>query len=307
IEFNAYDKVGGLEKMRRAWRVVQEIRRRRYDLALVLHRTPLAGMLTALAGVPIRIGFDWEGGGFALTEGVPFRADAHEIDRHMDCLQPLDIHTRELQPELHPPSTAVKAAEAFLQPHHIDPRGGPLVAVFPAGGINPGTIMVTKRWSLAGYQEVCSGLVRNYKARILLVGNSDDVLIGDALLADQWWAASAIRSEGGTSLMLLAALLQRCTLFIGGDSGPLHIADAVGLPTVSIYGPTDPRLLAPRGEWHRVIHKPQPCSPCYNPITVRTRKATVCRQKDTVCMESITSQEVLAAAEELLGRKGYQR
>jgi len=307
IEFNAYDQVSRMKKIKRAWQVIREIRRHRFDLALVLHRTPWAGVLTALGGVPIRIGFDWEKGGFAHTHRIPFRAEAHEIDRYLDCLQPLGIYAQRKEPELQPPPAVEKAAAAFLNQHGYNKESGPLIAVFPAGGVNPGTVMTTKRWSLAGYQSLCQQLINLYHARILLVGNQDDIKIGDQLVADQPWGASVIRSEGKTSLLLLAALLRQCTLFIGGDSGPLHMADAVGIPTVSLFGPTDPKLLAPRGQQHRVINKLLPCSPCYNPLTVRQADVTVCREQNLACMQNITSQEVLGAVEELLSLKGYHR
>ncbi|MCK5241783.1 glycosyltransferase family 9 protein, partial [bacterium] len=308
IEFNAYDKVTWLEKLRRTRRVIQEIKARNIDLALVLHRTPLAGILAAMAGVPVRIGFNWQGGGFAHTHPVPFRETKHEIDRHLDCLEPLDIHTKDIAPKLQPPPTASAAATAFLnQQGYPEGKAAPLIAVFPAGGVNPGTRMVTKRWSVQGFQAVCGKLVKNYGARILLIGNQDDVAVGDELVAKQSWSEAVIRSEGKTSLLLLAALLQKCVLFVGGDSGPLHIADAVGIPTVSIFGPTDPALLAPRGEQHRTIHKSLPCAPCYNPVTVKRKNVTVCQEKHLICMETISSTEVMQAVDELMHWKGYRK
>jgi len=300
IEFNAYAKIGFFGRIRQVIQVLAEIRRRKIDLALVLHRTPFSGMLTAWAGIPVRIGFDWENGGFGLTHRIPFRAEAHEVDRHLDCLAPLDIRPDGIEPELMPPQAADEAAEAFLNQYSGKQGKGPLIAVFPAGGVNPGTVMTTKRWSLQGYREVCRDLVERYDARILLVGNQGDLNTGDMLLAGQTWESRAIRSEGKTTLLMLAALLKRCALFIGGDSGPLHLADAVGIPTVSIFGPTDPALLAPRGRQHRVIHKVIPCSPCYNPITVQYGDATICKEKTLACMKAVTPADVLRAVDELL-------
>jgi ADP-heptose:LPS heptosyltransferase len=308
IEFNAYDKVSILTKLCRANRVIQEIKAQKIDVALVLHRTPLAGLLVAMAGVPVRIGFNWKGAGFAHTHPVPFQETKHEIDRHLDCLKPLDIHTKDIAPELYPPPAAQEAAIAFLN-HQGYPgkKVEPLIAVFPAGGVNPGTKMVTKRWTQEGFQAVCAQLVQKYNARILLIGNQEDVLVGNELVDNQEWSKQIIRSEGKTSLLLLAALLQKCVLFVGGDSGPLHMADAVGIPTVSIFGPTDPALLAPRGEQHRTIQKSLPCAPCYNPVTVRQKNVTVCQEKHLACMETITAKEVMMAIDELMNWKGYRK
>ena len=304
IAFNAYDPGPALAKLLRALPVVRRLRQERFDLAVVLHRSPLAGLLAAVGGVPVRLGFDWEGEGFSLTHPVPFRPDAHEIDRNLDCLKPLGLDVADTRTELIPSPAAEAAAEAFLAAAAAGSQ--PLIAVFPAGGVNPGTVMVTKRWTVAGYREVCEQLSRRYGARVLLVGSQDDAAVGDELAAGWSEARPLIRAEGQTPLMVLAALLRRCALFIGGDSGPLHMAAAVGTPTVSLFGPTDPKLLAPRGETHRVLFKSPECAPCYNPITVRQGRATVCRQGNLICLRSLMPAEVLEAAQELLAKKGYR-
>lgn len=306
IEFNAFDPGSALAKLGRAWPVVRRLRKNRFDLAVVLHRSPLAGLMVAAGGIPVRLGFDWEGEGFSLTHPMPFRPDAHEIDRNLDCLKPLGLNVSDTRTELVPSPAAEAAAEAFLRAAGAEAGVRPLIAVFPAGGVNPGTIMVTKRWPVAGYREVCARLARRFGARLLLVGSRDDAVVGDELAAGWPEDRPLIRAEGRTPLMVLAALLRRCDLFIGGDSGPLHMAAAVGTPTVSLFGPTDPRLLAPRGPAHRVLFKSPACAPCYNPITVRQGGVTVCRQGSLVCLQSLAPAEVLAAAEELLAEKGFR-
>lgn len=306
IEFNAYDPGPAWVKLGRAWPVIRHLRKERFDLAVVLHRSPLSGLMAAAGGIPVRLGFDWEGEGFSLTHPVPFRPDAHEIDRNLDCLKPLGLDTADTRTELTPSPAAEAAAEALLQALGAEAGGRPLIAVFPAGGVNPGTVMVTKRWPVAGYREVCAQLARRFGARLLLVGNRDDAAVGDELAAGWAEAQPLIRAEGRTPLLVLGAMLRRCSLFIGGDSGPLHMAAAVGTPTVSLFGPTDPRLLAPRGEAHRVLFKSPECAPCYNPITVRQGGVTVCRQGSLICLQSLTPELVLEAAAELLAGKGFR-
>jgi lipopolysaccharide heptosyltransferase II len=306
IEFNAYDPGSIPVKLARAWPVARQLRRERFDLAVILHRSPLAGLLAAAGRIPVRVGFDWEGEGFSLTHPVPFRPDAHEIDRNLDCLQTLGLKVTDTRTELIPSPAAEAAAGVFLKTIGAESEGRPLIAIFPAGGVNPGTVMVTKRWTVAGYREVCEQLSRRFGARLLLVGSRDDAAVGDELAAGWAEAQPLIRAEGQTPLMVLAAMLRRCALFIGGDSGPLHMAAAVGTPTVSLFGPTDPRLLAPRGEAHRVLFKSPDCAPCYNPITVRQGRVTVCRQGNLICLQSLTPAEVLDAAGELLAQKGFQ-
>lgn len=306
IEFNAYDKVGLLEKAKRVWQVVKEIRARQFDGALILHRTPLSGILAAAGRVPVRIGFNWEGAGFAHTHPVPFRAEAHEIDRNLDCIKIFGGAPTNKAPELNPDQEACTTAKQLLLKQGYTKSEQPLIAIFPGGGVNPGTVMTTKRWSLDGYQEVCRKLENRYHASLLFVGNDQDRLVSDALLKEQSFS-NVFRAEGKTSLMELAALLQQCDLFIGGDSGPLHMADAVGTATVSIFGPTDPHLLAPRGDQHRVIREPLRCSPCFTPITVREGNVNECKEGTMACMKTIDPEKVIEAAEELLEERGYIR
>jgi lipopolysaccharide heptosyltransferase II len=304
IEFNAYEPVGRMEKLRRAWQAIRAVRKGQFDLAFILHRTPLAGLLAAAGNVPIRIGFDWEGRGFAHTHPVPFRPEAHEVDRDLEGLKFLGLSAESRSLDLAVPPELEQAAKDFLTQQGYKRKAGPLVALFPGGGVNPGTVMTTKRWPLEGYQEVCQELSRGFKACMLMVGNTQDAEVIDRLLAGVQLDPPAIRSEGRTSLLMLAALLKQCDLFIGGDSGPLHIADAVGIPTVSIFGPTDPNLLAPRGSHHRVVRHALACSPCYTPVTVRQKDVTICREGTMACMRGIKANEVLEAAGELLKMKG---
>jgi lipopolysaccharide heptosyltransferase II len=300
ITFDAYDRVGWLEKIRRIGKVIRDIRQGQFDIAFVLHRTPLAGCLAAAGGVPVRIGFDWEGNGFSLTIPVPFRPNAHEVDRHLDCLKALGAAPEGNWLELTPPPEAQDVADEFLKHHRWSSAAGSLIALFPGGGVNPGTVMTTKRWSVAGYREVCRQLTYHLNARIILVGSSQDKEIGDELLEDERFEPPVIRAEGKTTLLVLAALLKQCSLFIGGDSGPLHVAAAVGTATVSIFGPTDPALLAPRGRRHRVVDRHLACAPCFTPVTVRQGDDAGCRLGTVQCMREITAEEVLKAAEELL-------
>jgi len=303
LEYDPYTRVNLLRKLARAWKAVQAIRAGRFDAVLVLHRSAGAALLPALAGVPVRIGFNWEGQGFSLTHSVPYRCEAHEVDRYLDCLRPLGLGPEGQDLELQ----VTDETEAFADSLLGGAVGaGPLIAIFPGGGINPGTVMLTKRWSVAGYRDVCRDLNQRFGARLLFIGNADDAVINDAVLGRDDYQPPVIRAEGRATLLQTAALLKRCDLFIGNDSGPLHIAAAVGTPTVSVFGPTDPALLAPRGKWHRVVHKSLACSPCYTPVTVLKGKATTCLLGTPVCMLDIAAADVLAVAEAVLREKGFQ-
>lgn len=305
IGLDPYSAPHLFEKVRRTFRAVREIRSRRFDAALILHRSGLAAFLPALSGVPVRIGFDWEGQGFSLTHPLPFRSGAHEVDRYLDCLRPLGVAPGTTDLEMNVPASAQDRADRFLAERADLHAGMPLVAVFPGGGVNPGTVMLTKRWTVAGYQEICRRLDRQYGARLLFVGSAGDAEVNDTVLMGAALTAPVVRAEGRTGLLQTAALLKRCDLFIGGDSGPLYLAAAVGTPTVSIFGPSDPALVAPRGARHRTIRRRLDCSPCYTPETVLRGSASTCRLGRPICMEEVPTAEVGQAVEELLREKGF--
>jgi ADP-heptose:LPS heptosyltransferase len=90
----------------------------------------------------------------------------------------------------------------------------------------------------------------------------------------------------------LVALLARCDLFLGGDSGPLHVASALGIPSVSVYGPTDPALTGPLGPKARVLRAGADCSPCYD-----LGGAPECRREDLGCMAQVSAEEVFDAVQ----------
>jgi heptosyltransferase-2/heptosyltransferase-3 len=305
LDYDAYAPGNLWQKMQRGWQAVQDIRRGHFDAAIVLHRSGLSTLLPFFGGVPVRLGWDWEGQGFSLTQAVPYRAQAHEVDRYLDCLRPLGAGLEGDAMELTPTPEARQFAETFLQEQGYRSGHGPLVAMFVGGGVNPGTTMNTKRWTPSGFLAVCQALIQHYGAQLMFVGTASDGVLGDALLANARFEAKVIRAEGKTSLIQLAALLEMCDLFIGGDSGPLHMAAAVDTPTVSIYGPTSPELLAPRGPWHRAVKRSVPCAPCYTPLTVHRSDVTTCRLGSPICMLEIAPADVQEAAEELLHKKGF--
>jgi heptosyltransferase-2 len=108
---------------------------------------------------------------------------------------------------------------------------------------------------------------------------------------------------GRISVEQLVLLLQRSDLFIGNDSGPLHLAVAAGTPTVSFFGPETPALYGPRGEGHVVLYKDLPCSPCLN--VYHSKENSSCR--DNVCMNSIEVEEAWTAVRERLRAASRRR
>ena len=167
---------------------------------------------------------------------------------------------------------------------------GPLIALAPGES----AARPYKCWSTEGFRQMATALVRD-GARVVVVGGPDDASLGQAIVANLGDRGHNL--AGRTAPSELAALLERCDLLIGIDSGPMHVAAAMGRPVVGLFGPTDPRQTGPLGQGHEVIFHEQPCwGPCVHPVTPKcTHRA---------CMSAITVEEVLAAARRILARTG---
>lgn len=167
------------------------------------------------------------------------------------------------------------------------PGAGPLIALAPGESAD----RPYKSWSTARFRELAETLVRNDHARIVIVGGERDRSLGDQIIRATGQQAASL--AGRTTPAQLAAVVARCDLLVGIDSGPMHVAAAMGRPVVGLFGPTDPGRTRPLGEGHEVMFHQQPCWPCMGPT---------CR--DRPCMSSITVPEVLAAVRRIIARLG---
>jgi len=231
--------------------LIGRLRAGRFDTAFVLDRSPVLGLAAGLAGIPWRIGYDAAGRGFAHTVPVAVPPVRQETALALDALRAIGI-TPVSERLLFVPSPADRErASALLGPDR------PLrVAVHPGGGANPGMTLKSKRWPHHRFAAIADRLVAERGAQIVLVGGSDDRSIADAMLVamkhkdrsgldrpDQ--SPGVIDLVGRTTLGELGAVLERCHLFLGNDTGPVYLAAAVGTPVVALFGPTDPRRYAP--------------------------------------------------------------
>ena len=270
-------------------RLARDLRRRRYDCLVILHHlTTRWGMLkyAALAltsGAKVRVGLD-NGRGWFLTHrardgGFGVR---HEVEYWLDVVGTIGAETEDTSLEM-----------AVGENDQIPMTNGqwPLVAIHPGSG----GYSLARRWSAEGFARVADALVERYGARIVLVGTLADGVSQVASLM----RSEAVNLEGRTNLGQLAAILKRCDLFIGADSGVMHLAAAVSTPLVAIFGPSNHKAWGPwpRGGRHIILRADLPCSPCsYVGFSVGRREGCEAR----TCMRMVTPEMVLAAAESLL-------
>jgi ADP-heptose:LPS heptosyltransferase len=227
-------------------RVVAEVRRFRPQVSIDLQGLFKSGLLTRLSGARARIGpvEAREGAGAFYTVRVSRRFDSlHVVDGYLELARAAGA-TWEVPPSPFMPVSErdVRRALALL------PEGRPRVALNPAAG------QPRKQWPPERYAQI-GRLARAEGAHVVLTGAASDRRLADAVLGGI--GAPATDLTGKTSLNELAAVMREVDLFVGGDTGPMHIAHAAGTRVVALFGPTDPRWLGPRGPDDRVIHDPR--------------------------------------------------
>lgn len=277
-----------------AWRMWRQLRQdmaaRRFDIALDVHGLLLSGMVTKVTGAPRRIGLGdtKEPNWLFMTERSPSQPqEVHAIQRYLSILRPLGITTHDYKMTLCLDEQAKRYAEEFFTRHAI--RKNEKVVV-----LNPATTWPAKNWPAEFFAAAADALARN--ARIIVCGGPGDIEIVNKVMARS--AAPVINAVGQTSLQQLAAIIGRANLVIAGDTGPLHMAVALGVPTVSIFGPTDPARFGPLSPGHIVLRSKAGCMPCHK---------TVCPRKSMLCMNDIRPDAVIAAARRVLaGDNGGQ-
>lgn len=278
--------VGGATRSPAAYAsLVGALRAGRWDACFVLERSALFALAAWAAGIRDRIGQDSGGRGAALTARVRIRPRRHEAEAYLDLARAVGLPTDGARSRFVPSAVDHAAAEQALAGER-----GPFAVLAPAGGVNPGGSLVSKRWPAARFGLLARRLSEAGLRPLLLGARSDGELVRSVHDAS---GGVALDLSGRLSLRECGAVLSRSALFVGNDTGLLHLAAAVGTPVVALFGPTDPAVYGPYCERQHVIWHPQPCSPCF-----RQPRPPACALE---CMASISVDEVEAAALALLG------
>ena len=287
-EVITYDLNGGWRDLKRKWDLVRTLRMRRFDLAVVFPRSFESALWMWLAGIPERWGYAEEGRSLLLTRAVssPRRyRNTPRIDYYYHLIdnaesdKPAPPAVLKLSPEL-----IAQAGKQLRSLAKYD-RKQLLIGFHPRSSYGP-----AKCWPGRKFSRLAELLVKKQGAMILLFGseNERDIL---QEIADQA-GGGVVNLAGRTDLKESAALISLCRVFVANDSGPLHLAAALEVPVIGLYGSTDPRATGPRGKKVRVIYKDVDCSPCL------LRECPT----DFKCMEAITPEEVMGEVEVLLER-----
>lgn len=268
--------------------------RTRYDLVIV-GDVGFMPILTAFAtGARYRAGFDLAGRGILLTHKISRSSDDkwHETKAYLELINVLGLETDGTDMDLFLPAKELEWANDFFMQNKIN-KDKPVICLFPGGGVNPGTVMFSKRWGERKYAQLADKLILDCNTQVVFLGSPSDALVVKRIVEQM--KGSAISAAGKTSLNQAAALLKLSNLYIGNDCGAMHMSAAVGTPTISIFGPTDPNKIAPIGKEHLVVKAKINCSPCYR----QTEKfQETC--KEYKCMEAVLVEDVLKEVKKLI-------
>jgi lipopolysaccharide heptosyltransferase II len=293
-------------------RLVAKLRRAQYDLVLDLQGQLRSGVFARLSGVRVRIGFDkpnaqswaastrtfpqaarrhaWQGAregswlAYSHRIAVP-NIDVHAVDRYLSVGAMLGLDDGAADFSFPIPKEATDRIDALMDYYEIAKAKLVVMA--------PGTIWDTKEWRREGFAEVARHFLQRGFA-VTLIGSERERAVCDEVAK---LAPGVVNLAGETTLSELAALLKRATICVSNDSGPMHLAVALGRPVVSVFGPTDPVWAGPYQRKGAVLRVDLPCSPCY------LRRLSEC-PNGHACMQQVSAAAVIERMESILRERG---
>ncbi|MFH1782211.1 MAG: lipopolysaccharide heptosyltransferase II [Candidatus Omnitrophota bacterium] len=264
------------------------LKKKRFDLALILHSTSRINVLSFLAGIPNRVGYERGKLDLLLTKGVTYEkklGKKHESEYSLDLLESLGVSVKK-EPLLVPINKRSEDDIRNLLEKEGVREGERLII------LHPGASSYSKMWPKENFAKVGDILAKDLHAKIVLISGPEQVTIGEEV--DHLMKEDVVFLCGKTRLDELAPLFKRASLFISNDSGPVHIASSVDCPVIAIFSRNEPGLSPerwmPLNKKSSFIHKDSGCSICL---------AHECK-KDFLCLRSITVEEVVKKSEELL-------
>ena len=278
IEYNspAFCRTGQPTSLRETFTLYRQLRRQKYGLIVELRSDWRTVWFAFLRFAPKRL----SRAALQVANKLGFAqfSGTHETTRNLDVLRQAGIPTSVETAIFSVTTEDKKWASDFLATYQID-RQHPLIA------IHPGSPIALKRWMPERYAELADWLIAQKRAQILYVGVKDEIPIITEIQA--LMRGESINIAGKTTLSQLASILPTCNVFIGNDSGPMHLAAAVGTQTVGLYGPGDPTRFGPAGAKCQTIQRKSDC-PCLG---------TVCRYGKSGCMSEIQVTDVIQVLE----------
>jgi len=283
----------GMKSIGKAWKTfkemgqfVLELRRQEFDFVLDFHGIIKSGLISFLSGSPKRIGYDRKSSkeGNFLLSNIKVRLPKEKISRYQRnfaLLKGVGLEVKDFDARLHIPQRDKEYIESFLVRLN-PPLRRPSIAIH--AGTNPKAVF--KKWMPGHYAQLADRLIRELDATVIFTWGPEELESVEAIRKEM--TEQSVLGPETESLTQLGELFKHCDLYLGGDTGPMHIASLMGTPVLVIYGPTDPVFHEPLGR-HKKVRKEVGCNPC------RNRSC-----KDLKCLKIITVDDVFKATKEIL-------
>ena len=261
-ELIPYEAAQGAQEFGAKWKLAGELRRRKFDCAVLFQNAFEAAALVWAAGIPARIGYARDGRGILLTHSIPVPRSG-ETPKHQRFYY-LELLRRAGLIESYPATSDIRlsganaAAEAGRKRFNAAQVRGSVVGVSPGAAYGG-----AKRWLPERFAEAAAQIARQKKAVVAVFGSREELPICESVREKVEAAGEqSLNFAGTTSLAELIELAAACDVFLTNDSGPMHVASALGVPTVAVFGATDHEATGPTGDVSRVVREPVECSPC---------------------------------------------
>ena len=242
----------GLGRYRAIWASARQLRTADADVAVLMATSFEAALTVWLAGIPVRVGHDTDYRRVLLNKVVEV-VDGHRSDGFLDLVSASGTRSANSRNMLRCTEADRQFAQRFFDNAGIRPGARPVF-------VNPAAAKTPRAWSADRFFRLAQEIGRRHEDLSVLVHDRYP------FEGPSGWAASrSVHAFADASLVELAAVIERCSLYVGNDSGPMHIAAALGVPTVGIYGPSNPNRTAPRGAngiTHIAVSAGFSCSPC---------------------------------------------
>jgi lipopolysaccharide heptosyltransferase I len=268
------------------WGFIIGLRKRRFDVVLDFHGLLKSGLLSFFSGSPKRIGYNRRSSkeGNFLFSNVKVKLPKEKISRfqrNLSLLKGMGLEVKEVNYRLYIPPEDRDYVESFFNTSSA-PLKRPLIAIHP--GTSPKAFF--KRWMPDQYAQLADRLVRELNTTVLFTWGAEELEWVEGIRREM--KEPSLLGPQTESLTQLGEVYRHCDLYIGGDTGPMHIASLTGIPALVIYGPTDPIENEPFGN-HIKVRKDVGCNPCHKYSC-----------KELVCLKAISVDEVFKATKEIL-------
>ena len=277
---------GTKESLKDVYNFAKTLREKKFDAAIDLQGLLRSSLIAYFSGAKIRVGYRDSGEMSHIFYNLKVDSNEsgiHAVDRHLYIAKFLGASINQVEFPLWISKEERNFAKKVLSEHNIS-RKDLLI------GLNAGASIQHNRWDKERFAKLGDILIEKHEANIILFGGKQDVKLVQEIY--EMMRNKPINLAGKTTMKQLASIIEYCNLFIGNDTGPLHIAVAMKVPVVAIFGPADPKRTGPYGKQNIVVYKKLSCSPCFRHPTC----------SDFKCMKLISVEEVLEAAERLLSR-----